>query len=94
MDNEEKYKHFQKFFKTKYEENLRINSGFIQDSMKGFCTPDQASAQGIEHEFELDFQKDFLKEIELKKSLASCKISEIEGFTFGPFTSRFWVMRK
>lgn len=28
------------------------------------------------------------------KSKSSCWISEIEGFVFGPFNSRFWVMRK
>ena len=28
------------------------------------------------------------------KSLASCKISDIEGFIIGPNSTRFWMMRK
>ena len=29
-----------------------------------------------------------------KKSHASCKIDEIKGFTFGGYSSRFWMTRK
>ena len=29
-----------------------------------------------------------------KKSAASCKIEEIQGITFGPISSRFWIYRK
>ena len=29
-----------------------------------------------------------------KKSNASCRISDITGFIFGGFNSRFWMMRK
>ena len=28
------------------------------------------------------------------KSSASCKLSKIKGFIFGPFSSRFWIIRK
>lgn len=34
------------------------------------------------------------KEIELRKSSSSFRLSEVTSFTFGPFTSRFWMMRK
>ena len=30
----------------------------------------------------------------LHKSSASCKLSDIKGFVFGPFQSRFWMLRK
>lgn len=32
--------------------------------------------------------------MELHESKKSCKIADIESFTFGPFTSRFWLMKK
>jgi hypothetical protein len=34
--------------------------------------------------------------IEMKqvKSKASCKVSDIKGFVFGGFSSRFWLLRK
>lgn len=49
---------------------------------------------GIEHDVDLEFQMNFLKKIKLIKSESSFKISEIKSFTYGPFSSRFWVMRK
>ena len=35
-----------------------------------------------------------LQQFLLKKSNSSCNISDITGFIYGPFSSRFWVMRK
>lgn len=32
--------------------------------------------------------------IVLEKSRSSFKISELTGFVYGPFTSRFWMLRK
>lgn len=32
--------------------------------------------------------------IKLVKSKASCKVSEITGFIYGGFSSRFWMLRK
>lgn len=28
------------------------------------------------------------------KSWASCNVDDVEGFIYGPFSSRFWMMRK
>jgi len=42
----------------------------------------------------LEFQTKFLKKIKLSTSKSSCKFEDIEGFIYGPFTSRFWLMRK
>lgn len=55
---------------------------------------EEAKSKGIAHQIELDFEVEFLKKYKLVKSESSCLISEIEGFVFGPFTSRFWIMRK
>ena len=35
-----------------------------------------------------------MKDFELKDSSSSCKIEDIESFVYGPFTSRFWMLRK
>jgi len=29
-----------------------------------------------------------------KKSRGSCKVDQIKGFTYGGFSSRFWMLRK
>ena len=49
---------------------------------------------GIENDIELRFRMEFLKEIRLKKSNSSCLLQDIESFSLGPFTSRFWAYRK
>lgn len=61
---------------------------------QGLFTKDSLGERGIENELLLEFQINYLKEIRLKKSSSSCYISEIEGFVYGPFTSRFWMIRK
>lgn len=43
---------------------------------------------------ELDFQIDFLKKIKISKSGSSIDVKNIVSFTLGPFTSRFWAVRK
>lgn len=48
----------------------------------------------MEHDVLIEFQVNNLQEIKLENSSSSCWIDEIEGFIFGPFTSRFWSMRK
>lgn len=35
-----------------------------------------------------------MEDFTLKVSSSSCNISEIDGFIYGPFTSRFWMLRK
>lgn len=37
---------------------------------------------------------DRYKETDLHLSRKSCKVSDIIKFVYGPFTSRFWIMRK
>ena len=49
---------------------------------------------GIENESLLQFQKNILKDFELKESSSSCFLSDIQSFVYGPFTSRFWMLRK
>ena len=33
-------------------------------------------------------------DFKLKKSSSSCYLEDIESITYGPFTSRFWMLRK
>lgn len=35
-----------------------------------------------------------MKDFILKESSSGCNLSDIEGFVYGPFTSRFWMLRK
>lgn len=49
---------------------------------------------GIEDDLDLKFRIEFLKEIKLQDSNSSCSLGDIESFTLGPFTSRFWAYRK
>ena len=93
MDPKELYQEEQKFFKEKCAQIKRKNSGFIKESFN-IMSPEEAESLGVEHNVKLEFQMKYLQEIKLMKSSSSCLISEIEGFVYGPFTSRFWVMRK
>ena len=34
------------------------------------------------------------KDYEFVKSKASCNLSEVKGFIYGAFSSRFWILRK
>lgn len=42
----------------------------------------------------LDFQTNWMKDFSLKESSSSFNFSDIESFVYGPFTSRFWMLRK
>ena len=70
----------------------RKNSGLIRQQIE--LNPKQAEEEGIEHQIELDFQISYLKSIKLCRSASSFYFSEVDSFTIGPFTSRFWAMRK
>ena len=35
-----------------------------------------------------------MKDYRLQVSSSSCYLDEIENFVYGPFTSRFWMLRK
>ena len=94
MSPEELFQHREEFFEMRIAQMRRQNSGFIKGNPKDILSPEEAAELGIEHDVLLDFQIDFLNQIELIKSQSSPNISEIESFTFGPFSSRFWVMRK
>ena len=49
--------------------------------------------QDMRKKFE-DAEKKRVVEYSEKLSNCSCKISEIKGFIFGGFSSRFWMLRK
>lgn len=49
---------------------------------------------GIENDIRLQFLTEKLKKLKLEPSNSSCNFDDIEGFIYGPFTSRFWLMRK
>ena len=50
--------------------------------------------KGIENEILLDYRINGFKDLKLKVSQASFKVKDIKSFVYGPFTSRFWTMRK
>lgn len=92
MNEAELFAQKQKYYANKMADIKRKYSGFLKFDV--VLSPEEAEMQGIEHDVCLEYQLDYLKAIRLDKSDSSCFISEIEGFVFGPFTSRFWVMRK
>lgn len=48
----------------------------------------------VEDDQLLDFQMNVMNDFNLKESSSSCYLEDIESFTYGPFTSRFWMLRK
>lgn len=40
------------------------------------------------------YAHEFYNDFDLKISSKSCKVDDIVNFVYGPFTSRFWIMRK
>ena len=41
-----------------------------------------------------DLADELFNDIRQHKSSKSCRVDDIEDFVYGPFTSRFWMMRK
>ena len=80
------------YFNSRMIKVKKNNSGLIQHAI--VLNVQQANNQGIEHQIDLDFQIEFLKQIKITKSASSFHLSNVKGFTLGPFTSRFWVLRK
>lgn len=85
MDPQELVVEKRKFFTKRLAQIRRQNSGFIKGDPKDVLTPDEAAELGFEHDVQLEFQINVMKEIELVKSQSSCQVSEIEGFIYGPF---------
>jgi len=48
----------------------------------------------FENDLDLDFHLNYMKDYSLKESISSFNLSDIENFVYGPFTSRFWLLRK
>lgn len=74
----------------------RGHSGLFDenDKMTEQFKKERTDKLGIENDICLEFQSKKLKKLELMTSNSSCDLDDIEGFVYGPFTSRFWLMRK
>ena len=70
--------------KTNVDVGEEIAKGVSKSMVADQLQEDDKDGDGKDDEY------DFVS----KKSHASCKISEIKGFTFGGFSSRFWMTRK
>lgn len=55
---------------------------------------DELGKKGIENDAILDYFVNNVKDYVLDYSSSSCYIHDIEAFVYGPFTSRFWMLRK
>lgn len=55
---------------------------------------DLPGQRGIENEVILEYLINTAQDFVLDGSSSSCYIDDIEAFVFGPFTSRFWLLRK
>ena len=65
----------------------------IEAELKKGLTKQQVVDQMDDHDEDndgIDEDYDYVK----VKSTSSCKLVDIKGFTFGGFSSRFWMLRK
>ena len=72
----------------------QVNGKVVEQLVKDgkLCTPAQCSEHGV---FRMD--ADLLQDPNLftkQKSTTSCRLSDIQGFIYGGFNSRFWMLRK
>lgn len=65
-----------------------------EDIENKLCYPGRFEDNGTENEILLNFQENFMQEINCKQSGSSFKLSDVKSFTYGPFTTRFWMFRK
>ena len=56
--------------------------------------PEKILEKGVEIETEVQWREKVLRQYDIKKSSASFSLNDVESFVYGPFTSRFWIMRK
>ena len=79
----------------KYADQLKAK---LEEYNRDKGTDLTVEAQGKETEFEnedfMDFQLNTMKDYTLKESKSSFCISDVQNFVYGPFTSRFWMLRK
>ena len=73
-------------FNQKKEVNIQeeLDKGKTKEQIADQLDDNDIDDDGIDDEFTY----------EEYKSSASCKVSEIRGFVYGGFTSRFWMLRK
>lgn len=78
------------------DELKRANSGLFDHSRNFIEVFNQLKNDktGVENDILMDFQVKYLKKIKLVTSKSSFCLDDLEGFVYGPFTSRFWLMRK
>lgn len=84
------------FYRKKMGKLKRGHSGIFNSSLTvdDIFNKEIQDEQGVENDILLEFQKDIQKQIKLTKSKASFDFDEVVSFYYGPFTSRFWLMRK
>ena len=67
-----------------------------------FCKANKISEKDVdfenddemENDMNLDFHLNFLGDYTLRESTSSFDLADVENFVYGPFTSRFWMLRK
>ena len=60
----------------KYESETTVR-GIIKSKIDVVISPEEANAQGIEHDIDIEYKINKLKQYQLVKSTSSCWISEI-----------------
>ena len=48
----------------------------------------------LENDMYIDFHLNYLEDYTLKESSSSFDLADVQNFMYGPFTSRFWLLRK
>ena len=89
------YSHFPGYFQIKDDNDTVVitNKKPIYNNQEIFCDHNQVKNFGFEDEnlLEIHQEEELYK---LSKSSIRFKLSELKGFLFGPFCTRFWMHRK
>lgn len=85
-----------RYYNKRISQIRRTHSGLFEenDKITEKFQKERTDKVGIENDICLEFQSQKLKRMELKISNSSCHLDDIQSFVYGPFTSRFWLMRK
>ena len=71
------------------------DSNYNQDIQKHYLeNPNLIASKGVENEADNSWKEHGLRLFDVKRSNASFEMNDVVGFVYGPFTSRFWLMRK
>ena len=67
---------------------------YIKENANKGVLKKQLDKNEFENDDFLHFHSNIMRDYSLKQSSSSFNLEDIENFLYGPFTSRFWMLRK